>query len=195
MAEVEIPTPEECMELKENPFVKRVALMTAVFAVLLAISSLGGNNAMKEMLLSQQRASDQWAYYQAKAMREHIYKLEKMKIEIDLLERGAAMKAQSREKLQALYKTIAEEEARFGIEKKDIEKEAKAFEHERDISQTKDPYFDYAEVLLQIAIVMASVAILSGSRPVFYFACVAALLGATLSANGFFLFFRLPFPH
>ena len=90
---------------------------------------------------------------------------------------------------------MSEEEARYGAEKKEIEMEAKKLEHERDVYRRKDPYFDYGEVLLQIAIVMASVAILSGSRPVFYFAIVSAFLGALSSINGFFLIFRIPFLH
>jgi hypothetical protein len=64
MAEVELPNLEELEEIRAKTFTKRVALTTAFFAVLLAITSLGGNNAMKDMLLSQQQASDQWAFYQ-----------------------------------------------------------------------------------------------------------------------------------
>ncbi|MBI2555011.1 MAG: DUF4337 family protein [Candidatus Rokubacteria bacterium] len=64
---------------------------------------------------------------------------------------------------EELLKKFAEEEKRYNAEKKDIEKEAKTLEHERDRNRDKDPYFDYAEVLLQIAIVMASVSILSAS--------------------------------
>ncbi len=63
MAEVELPDPEELEEVKGKQFTRRVALTTAIYAVLLAITSLGGNNAMKEMLLAQQQASDQWAFY------------------------------------------------------------------------------------------------------------------------------------
>ena len=51
MAEVELPKPEELHEQAENRFSRRVALVTAVFAVVLAIAALGGNHAMKEMLL------------------------------------------------------------------------------------------------------------------------------------------------
>ena len=90
---------------------------------------------------------------------------------------------------------MAEEEARYSAEKKEIEKEAKKLEHERDVNRDKDPYFNYGEVLLQIAIVMASVSILSGSRLVFYFALVSAILGTFFSLNGFFLIFRIPFFH
>ena len=55
MAEIELPNPEELRELKEKHFSRRVALMTAVYAVLLAITSLGGNNATKDMMLAQQQ--------------------------------------------------------------------------------------------------------------------------------------------
>jgi hypothetical protein len=71
MPEVELPNPEELEERRGKAFTRRVALTTAIYAVVLAIASLGGNNATKEMLLAQQQASDLWAFYQAKAIREH----------------------------------------------------------------------------------------------------------------------------
>ncbi len=195
MPEVELPNTEELEEVKEKTFTKRVALTTAVFAVVLAVTSLGGNNAMKEMLLAQQESSDQWSFYQAKVLREHLYRSQKLRLEIDLIERGSTMKADVRERVKELLKKMSEEEARYDAEKKEIEKEAKKLEHERNVNRSKDPYFDYGEVLLQIAIVMASVSILSGSRPVYYFAIISACLGALSSLNGFFLIFRIPFLH
>jgi hypothetical protein len=195
MAEVELPNAEELEELRAKKFTKRVALVTAVFAVILAITSLGGNNAMKEMLLSQQQASDQWAFYQAKAIREHLYRSQKLRLEIDLIEQGRVMKSEVKERLEGMLKKLIDEETRYNAEKQEIEKEAKKLEHERDVNRSKDPYFDYGEVLLQIAIVMASISILSGSRPVFYFALAGAILGTLLSINGFFLVFQISFFH
>ena len=84
------------------------------------------------------------------------------------------MKPEVKEKIESTLKKMADEEARYGTEKKAIEEEAKKLEHERDMNRSKDPYFEYGEVLLQIAIVMASISILSASRPVFYFAIVCA---------------------
>jgi hypothetical protein len=195
MPEVELPNAEELEEIKGKKFTRRVALTTAIFAVILAITSLGGNNAMKEMLLAQQQASDQWAFYQAKVVREHLYRSQKLRLKVELLERGSSMKPEAREKFESMLKNMAEEETRYGTEKKEIEKEAKKLEHERDVNRSKDPYFDYGEVLLQIAIVMASISIISGSRPIFYFALVGAILGTLFSLNGFLLIFRIPFFH
>ncbi|MGA3175181.1 MAG: DUF4337 domain-containing protein [Syntrophorhabdales bacterium] len=193
MAEIEIPKVEELEEARERSFTRRVALVTAVFAVVLAVTSVGGSKAMKEMLLAQQKSSNQWAYYQAKVIREHMYRSQGLLLEAQLLERGSAMKPDVREHIQSLMKKAGDEAARFAAEKTGIEEEARKYERERDVYRGKDPYFEYAEVLLQIAIVMASVAILSGSRIVFYFASVSAVLGTILSVNGFFLIFRLPF--
>ncbi len=195
MPEVELPKLEELEEMRNKSFTRRVALTTAIFAVLLAITSLGGNNAMKEMLLSQQQASDQWAFYQSKNIRELIYKTNGLRMEAELIERGPAMGPQAKKRYEAMLKDMRAEQARYRDDKKKIEEEARHLEAERDANRSKDPYFDYAEVLLQISIVMASIAILSVSRQIFYFALGCASLGTILMLNGFFLLFRLPFFH
>ena len=194
MAEVELPDPEELEERRDKTFSRRVALLTAVYAVVLAVASLGGNNAMKEMLLAQQEASNQWAYYQSKVIREHLNRGNKLVLETQLAE-PSALKGAEREKVEALTRKFADEEKRMNADKKEIEPKAKAAEVERDRNQAKDPYFDYAEVLLQIAIVCASVSILSTSRPMFWFSSLLAAVGGLSAINGFLLLVRLPFLH
>ena len=194
MAEVELPNPEELEERRDKSFSRRIALVTAVYAVVLAIASLGGNNAMKEMLLAQQQASNQWSYYQAKVIREHLNRGNKMVVELQLAE-PTALKGPERDKYEALARKFADEEKRMNVDKKEIEPKAKAAEAARDLNQAKDPYFDYAEVLLQIAIVCSSVSILATSRPMFWFSSVLAVLGALSTINGFLLVFKLPFLH
>lgn len=194
MAEIELPNPEELEERRDKTFSRRIALVTAVYAVVLAIASLGGNNAMKEMLIAEQEAANQWAYYQSKVIREHLNRGNKMVLETQLAE-PSSLKGAEREKFEALARKFADEEKRMVVDKKEIEPKARGFEAERDRNQTKDPYFDYAEVLLQIAIVCASVSILSTSRPMFWFSSVLAVLGVVSTINGFLLVFRLPFLH
>lgn len=193
MAETELPNVHELEEAGSKKFTKGVALATACYAVILAMTALGGNNATKEMLLAQQEASNQWAYYQAKAMRENLYRVQRMSLEAAFMERRGTMRPEAREHFEAGIKKMSDEEARYASEKKEIEREARKAEHERDKYRKKDPYFDFAEALLQISIVMASIAILSASRPVFYFSFVVAVLGAVLSLNGYAMFFHLPF--
>jgi hypothetical protein len=192
MPEVELPNPEELEELKNKSFTRRVAITTAVYAVMLAIAALGGNNAMKELLLAQQQSSDQWAFYQAKVIREHGYRMQQKRLEVDLAERGSSLAPEVRQQYEALLAEFAAEAKRYGAEKKDIEQDAKKLEHERDVNRKRDPYFDFAEVLLQIAIVMSSVSILATSRLLYGVSFVLAMCGTLLMLNGYTLVVALP---
>jgi len=194
VAEIEVPNPHEIHERGETTFGRRAALTTAIYAVVLSIASLGGNNTVKEMLLSQQQSSDQWAFYQAKVIREHQYRGQKMLLEMQLAE-PSSLKGAERAKVETLAAKFAEEEKRYNGEKKEIEAEAKKLEATRDHRRERHPYFEFGEVLLQIAIVSASVAILSTSRPMFWFSLVLAVLGAALTVNGFVPIFKVPFLH
>jgi hypothetical protein len=195
MAEVELPNPEELEEKTKNSFGKKVALFTSIYAVILAICALGGNNSMKEMLLAQQEASNQWAYYQAKNIRQYLYRIESDRLETQIVERGDAMKPAALKHYKAKLQKSAEEQARLSKDKDEISAKAKEQEHERDINRAKDPYFDFGEALLQIAIVMSSVSIIASSRPVFFFSIGAAVLGSLLTLNGFLLLVKMPFLH
>ena len=192
MAEVELPNPEHLEHQRSQAFSRRVALTTAIYAVALAVAALGSKVAMKEMLLAQQQSSDQWAFYQAKVIREHQYRGQKMLLETQLAE-PSTLKGAERAKVEALAKKFGEEEKRFNVEKKDLEKEAKKLEHERDHHRARDPNFEYAEIFLQIAIVTASVAILAGSKGIFFFSLASAILGVLLTTNGFVFGWTLPF--
>ena len=65
--EIELPRDEH------DPFVKRIALCVAICAVILAVAGTGGKHAGKSMISEQILASNSWAQYQAKVVREAIY--------------------------------------------------------------------------------------------------------------------------
>jgi hypothetical protein len=194
MAEVELPDVEELEEHRGKTFTRRAALTTAIFAVLLAITSLGGSNASKELLLSQQQASDQWAFYQSKVIREHLYRTDAQRLAADIAA-GAAVDPAGKAAYEKLLEQFQEESARNGKEKKQIEEDAKRLEETRNEAAARDPYFDYAEVLLQIAIVLASIAILAVSPAIYAMALVVAACGTLFMLNGYLLVVRLPFLH
>ena len=195
MPEIELPNPHELEERREKGFTRRVALVTSVYAVALAIAALGGNSYGREMLLAQQKASDQWSFYQARSIREHQYRGQKLRLEADLVERGPAMREAARAKAEALLQRFADEEKRYNTTKEPIKAEAEKLEQERDRAEKRVFNFEFAEVFLQISIVLASVSILATSRPMFGVSLFAAVLGAVLTANGFSLLFTLPFGH
>ncbi len=61
------------------------------------------------------------------------------------------------------------------------------------MAMKQDTNFDFAEALFQIAIVLASVAILSYSRMILKLSIVVGVVSTILMLNGYFLFFALPF--
>jgi ABC-type multidrug transport system fused ATPase/permease subunit len=195
MSANELPNPRELEEIRGKAFTSRVAMVTAIYAVLLAISSLGGNRAMKETLLAQQQASDQWAYYQAKSIREHLYKSQAALLEDELGMFSETVRPQSAEKVRASIKAREDQAERYSNEKKEIEQEAGKLEKERDTARAKDFFFEFGGVLLEIAIVTASVAIIALSRMLFAFSLVMASLGALMTINGYMQIFALPFLH
>ena len=194
MADVEVPDPNEVAETGADPFTRRVAMFVAVYAVAMAVTALGGSNAGKDMVMAQQKATNQWSYYQAKAVRENMYILAAETLEQEM-EEARDLPAPNpntratRERRLANYRKKAEEYKR---EKDEIMAEAKKLEEERDVAARRDPYFDYAEVLIQIGIVLASVAMLSGKKWAFYASLALAGIGLVLCVNGYGLFVKLP---
>ena len=190
MAEVEVPDPNEVGETAADPFTRQVALFVAVYAVVMAVTALGGSNAGKDMVMAQQKATNQWGYYQAKVVRENMYLLEAEKLE--LATRGAALPAEDRKRLDAARAKYQAKADEYKREKEEIRAAAEELEKERDVAARRDPYFDYAEVLLQISIVLASVAMLSGKKWAFYASLAVAGIGLVLCANGYGLFVKIP---
>ena len=177
----------------DRTFGRRVALVTAIIAVVMAFSSLGGSNSTKEMLLAQQQASDQWAFYQAKVIREHLYRTQAEQAKVALVAQGKTLAPEARKALDEMQAKFDAEAARYAKEKKEIEPEAKRLEALRDVAAARDQNFDYAGVLFQIAIVLGSITILSESRRVLVFCLISGGAAAVLAANGFLLLVKLPF--
>jgi Domain of unknown function (DUF4337) len=69
----------------------------------------------------------------------------------------------------------------------------KALEATRDAALRKDPYFDWAGALLQIAVVLASISLVAGSHLLIRMSAGFALVGTILLVDGYTLFLPLPF--
>ncbi|MCA1791702.1 MAG: DUF4337 domain-containing protein [Thioalkalivibrio sp.] len=189
----------------EERFRNRAALLIAIFAMLLAVGSLGGGNVAEDMIHANIKANDMWAFFQAKNMRQTMYEVAADEIQAQLVNPALAPEARSR-----LEATVAEYQATIaryddepdpeapndllrGEGKKQLAAQARHYEEQRERAGAQDANFDYSEVALQLALVMGSVAILSLSRPILYLAIGLGAMGALLMINGFLLFFPLPF--
>lgn len=188
MPDIEVPKPEDVAEAKASAFTKVVAFTVALYAVALAICALGGNNTGKDVMLNQMQSSNQWAYYQAKAQRERMYLIETQLLALQIEIDGPGVSSDTKERMEKTLAEFKAEHERYGTEKKEIEDDAKRLEANRDNGLTRDPYFDLGEVLLQIAIVVASVAMLSNSKAAYAFSLAIAIVGVVFTVNGYYLF-------
>jgi hypothetical protein len=184
-------------ERESNRFKQRAALAIAFFAMVLAITGLGGSNAGKEAINNNILASNYFNFFQAKNMRQTAFALAADELELAWLNDPAisdAAKASLRSKLDQYRATVtryeSEPETKEG--KKELIVSAREYEAKRDHALKQDPYFDYAEALLQIAIVLISVAIVADIAWLSYIGGVLGILGALLTINGFYLLIDIP---
>jgi hypothetical protein len=99
-----------------------------------------------------------------------------------------------RAKTDDYRKTVAryESEPETQEGKKELLVRAREHEQRRDRALKQDPYFDYAEVLLQIAIVLMSVAIVAEQVWLSFIGGGLGFVGALLMLNGFLLWVEIP---
>ena len=183
---------------EQDRFKKRAAIGIAILAMLLAITGLGGNNATKEALNENILASNFYNFFQAKNMRQTAYILAADELELAWT-KDSTLPAEARTalaaKAEAYKKTIAryESEPETNEGKKELLQRARGHEEKRNHALKQDPYFDYAEALLQIAIVLISVAIVAEQVWLSFIGGGLGLIGALLMLNGFLMLVELPF--
>ncbi len=191
----------EAREAADESFKNRAALTIAFMAMLLAITSLGGGNAAEDMANNNIHASDTWAFYQAKSIRQTSLRVAADGLEADLLA-NPNMPPEARAFMEKKLEEYRSTAARYedepdkddpanplkGEGRKQLSARAQDYEKRREEASKQDPNFDFSEALFQIAIVLASVAILADSRLVLRVSLVAGAAAALLMLNGYFLF-------
>ena len=174
---------------------KWVGVYIGVLAVVLAICGVGGANATKDATRANIEASNTWAFYQAKTIRRTSYNLAADELEL-LLTRDPGMPAATRKAMEDKIKTYRAEVERLKGDPEDgtdqLQAKGKALEADRDVALRRDPYFDWSQAFLQIAIVLASVHIIIGNTMLLTLSRTLAGLGFLLMLNGFTLALRLP---
>jgi hypothetical protein len=188
----------------DEKFRSRAALVIAFMAMLLAIGSLGGGNVAEDMIHNNIKASDTWAFFQAKNVRQTQYKLAVDQLTTRLADPslGAAERSALESQVTKYKETIARyddepdpaapQDTLRGEGKKQLSAQARSYERLRERASAQDANFDLSEVAFQLALVLGSVAILAVSRPVLGIAIGLGVLGTLLMINGFMLIFPLP---
>jgi hypothetical protein len=176
--------PDELQELQENAeagseheSLAPVTVTMAILAVLVATVSLLGHRAHTEELLHQTEATDKWAYYQAKDIRRHTYEL--------FLDELSVFTLQNSDQVEKVKEKYAKEVARYSDEQKDIEADAKKSEDDVKLEGRRADRFDLGEVMLEAALVICSITLLTRKRFFWGLGLVLGVLGVAIGAAGF----------
>lgn len=178
-------------EIGDDPFKIKCAILVSALALVLAISSLGGSNAEEDAQFHNLVAANTYSFFQAKNVRQTEYKIAADMLELKKLDpKLTAEERQFVEKKHAAYlKTIEryESEPETNEGKRELLASAKESEKNRDTEIARGPWFDAAEALLQIGIVLTSVALIGNRKSFFYVSLILGLVGVVSTVNGFML--------
>src|SRR5580693_4924566 len=170
--------PDEIGELKEHaeegahePSLVPVTLTMAILAVVIATVTLLGHRAHTEEVLLQSRAADQWAYFQAKEIRRRSDEL-------------LIFSLQDAKQVDAVREKYKKQVDRYSDELKEIETEGRQKEAEVKVEEARADRYDLSEVLLEAALVISSITLLTRKKIFWLFGIVLAVTGIALGITG-----------
>ena len=185
----------EAKDEREDSFRRRAALLISILAMVLAITVLGGNKTGKELIGAAIAASDTWAFYQAKGVRQTATQLAVDAVETELAAPGTSPEVRRLLDLRlARYRDAIKhyESEADGSGRKELAAKARQIEEERDSAERREALFAFAEALLQIAIVLASAGVTTGARFLVRAAAGVGVAGTIMAADAFTLLVALP---
>ena len=168
---------------------KRIALLIAFLALGLAFSETLGKSAQTTGITDNIKASDTWAFFQAKTIRQTTLRTaaQALMVELPSVENEPQKVAMTKQ-VDDWQKTVAryESEPETNEGRKELMARAQAAEHDRDLALAKYHQYEFASAAYQIGIVLASSAVITGMLALAYAAGGLGILGIAFTALGLF---------
>ena len=171
MEEMEVPTEhlhetideevEEAVKKNEKRGSMAIAISTALMAVFAAMASLLAGHHSDEAVIEQIRASDQWAFYQAKGIKDEILSLS------NIPDRAARS-------------------AKFKSDQAEIQLKAKASEEASHVHLEHHSILARAVTMFQIAIAISAIAILTKKQLLWFVGLGISCIGLFYFVTGIF---------
>ena len=185
---------------------KKIALLIAVIALFLAFSETLGKSAQTGALSYNVEASNLWAFYQAKTIRQTTLQAstELLKLELTKIDGGPsndALKKAMSDRIDNWTRTTARYESEpmdrpvpkdvnlnppYGEGRRELSALALAAQAKRDTAMEKYHHYEVASAAYQIGIVLASSAVITGMLALAYVAAGLGVIGVIFTAIGFF---------
>ena len=155
---------------REAQIKDRAGFVIVVLAALLAINTMIGGQNSSKIMNNTIAANNQWAWYQAKNVRQVLYETAAVESKIPA----------NREKFEA-------EAHRMEADKKEIMARARQLEAERELARERSPWFTWSGSVLQIGIVLLTASILAVSMPMLWVSVVVGSVGSVLVSQALWM--------
>ena len=166
---------------------KRIALVIAILALFLAFSETLGKSAQTNAISYNVEASNLWAFFQAKTIRITTLRTAADMFKVNAESAGEApIRASLNKQIDGWLRTAAryEDEADPPEGRQQLMARAKEAEKKRDTNMAKYHHFEIASAALQIGIVLASSAVITGIMVLTWLACGLGLVGLAFMGIG-----------
>lgn len=158
---------------------KHVSLAISILAVLVAMVTVLGHRTHTEAMLSQTRAADQWNQYQAKKIRQG-----QISATSDLLSLQPSSNDAAVQKKLAEYKAHI---AKWNDDLVEEQHEAESLETEVKRAEHRADRYDLGEAMLEIAVVLSSITLLTKQQQYFILGCALGIGGMFIAASALFV--------
>jgi len=179
MEPTEISEFTENMEKGAETHMRTVSLIISVLAVLVAMVTVIGHRTHTEAVLEQAKASDQWNEYQSKKTRQLQLTTEVNALTLE----PVSDKAAAEKKIEDDKKHIE----KWNEELPEEQDKAREFEAGVRKFERRATRFDLAEPLLQIAVVLSSITLLTRQRLFVVAGVFLGIGGVIMAATAFFI--------
>lgn len=167
---------------------KRVALLIAALALVLALTEVAGDDAKTEAQMRNIESANLWAFFQARTIRQTVLGAEADRASVDAAQTAdpaarAALEQQVQRWRATTTRWESEPETREG--RRELMARAQEAEAARDHAMREDGRYDAAAALLQVGIVLASAGIITGTIALAWAAGALGVAGTAISAATF----------
>ena len=154
---------------KREAWTKYVSLTVVIIAVIAAIVSQWAGKYSSRVQMSQAQASDQWAFYQAKSIKQHLD-------ETTVAQFSRIANTNDAEAMATLAKLKTDLD-RYEQEKADIKAKAEALEKTRDDAGKRSSRMGTAISCFTVAIACASICTVTKRKPLWFVSMILAAVG------------------
>jgi hypothetical protein len=168
---------------------KRIAILIAALAALLALSESAGKSAQTAALGHHIEASNLWAFFQAKTIRQTTLRTAAETLEADAADGLSAAKAEAFKKRVEAWRATAqryESEPETNEGRRELMARARSTEGLRDKALAAYHQFEFGSAAFQIGIVLASASVITGAIWLALGAGALGVIGMAFTALGLF---------